>query len=148
LDSSLAELYGVETRTLNQAIKRNMQRFPSDFMFQLIKDEFDSLRSQFVTSKNSKGGRRFLPYAFTEFGVAMLSSVLNSEEAIQVNISIMKAFIALRKTLFSDEVLTKRLNRLEISTNQLFRLVFDRLDSVEAERKITSTKTKKIGFKS
>ncbi len=112
------------------------------------KEDASALRSQIVISKNSKGGRRFLPYAFTEFGVAMLSSVLNSEEAIQVNISIMRAFIALRKTLFSDEVLTKRLNRLEISTNQLFRLVFDRLDSVEAERKITSTKTKKIGFKS
>jgi len=148
LDSSLAELYGVKTKVLNQAVKRNIQRFPSDFMFQLTKDEFNSLRSQIVTSKKTKGGRQFLPYAFTEFGVAMLSSVLNSEEAIQINISIMKTFIALRKFLVSDEELTKRLNRFEVSTNKLFRLVFDRLDSVEAERKILYVGTKKIGFKS
>ena len=147
-DSSLAELYGVQTKVLNQAVKRNTQRFPSDFMFQLTKDEFNSLRSQFVTSKRSKGGRQFLPYVFTEFGVAMLSSVLNSEEAIQVNISIIRTFIALRKNVFSGDVLITRLNRLEVSTNQLFKLVFDRLDSVEAESKIIPTKIKKIGFKS
>ena len=147
-DSSLAGLYGVKTKVLNQAVKRNSQRFPDDFMFQLTRDEFNSLRSQFVTSKRTKGGRQFLPYAFTEFGVAMLSSVLNSEEAIQVNISIMRAFITLRKTLLSGEELTKRINKLEVSTTQLFKLVFDRLDSVETERKIILGRTKKIGFKS
>ena len=101
-----------------------------------------------MTSKRTKGGRQFLPYAFTEFGVAMLSSILNSEEAIQINISIMIAFIALRKTLLSGEELTKKVNKLEVSTTQLFKLVFDRLDSVETERKIILGRTKKIGFKS
>ena len=98
LDRDLAELYDVETRTLVQAIKRNKQRFPPDFMFQLSKDEFDSLRSQIVISKG-RGGRRYPPYAFTEQGVAMLSSVLNSDRAIQVNIQIMRAFTKLREML-------------------------------------------------
>ena len=90
LDKDLADLYGVETRSLVQAIKRNMERFPSDFMFQLTQDEFDSLRSQIVISKG-RGGRRYLPYAFTEQGVAMLSSTLRSKRAIQVNVAIMGA---------------------------------------------------------
>ena len=89
IDSHLAELYGVQTKVLVQAVKRNINRFPEDFMFQLTKDEFDVLRSQFVTSNERRGGRRYLPYAFTEQGIAMLSSVLHSERAIRVNIQIM-----------------------------------------------------------
>ena len=96
LDSDLAQLYEVPTHRLNEAVKRNAKRFPPDFMFQLTDDEWDSLRSQFAISKNSRGGRRFAPYAFTEHGVSMLSTVLNSERAIETNIQIMRTFIQLR----------------------------------------------------
>jgi hypothetical protein len=101
LDSDLANLYNVETRVLNQAVKRNIERFPKDFMFQLTKKEYENLTSQFVisSSKNDYGGRRALPYAFTELGVAMLSSVLNSERALDINIRIMRTFVAVRKYL-------------------------------------------------
>jgi phage regulator Rha-like protein len=95
-DSDLADLYGVELKVMNQAVKRNIRRFPPDFMFQLTNDEWDSLRSQIVTSKNNRGGRRYAPYVFTEQGVSMLSSVINSERAIEVNINIMRAFVKLR----------------------------------------------------
>ena len=94
LDFDLAELYGIETKVLKQAVKRNLKRFPSDFMFELTKEEFGNLRSQFVTS-NKRGGTRYMPFAFTEQGVAMLSSILNSEVAIEINISIIRAFIAM-----------------------------------------------------
>lgn len=98
LDRDLAELYGVETKVLKQAVKRNIGRFPSDFMFELSKDEFEFLRSQIVTS-NGRGGTRYMPFAFTEQGVAMISSVLNSETAIQINIGIIRAFVAARQML-------------------------------------------------
>ena len=111
LDSDLASLYGVETKALTQAVKRNKSRFPEDFMFQLTKEEFISLRSQIVTS--NRGGRRYLPYAFTEHGVAMLSSVLNSERAIQVNILIMRAFTKLREILLTHKDLAVRIEALE-----------------------------------
>jgi phage regulator Rha-like protein len=101
LDSDLSDLYGVELKVMNQAVKRNIGRFPSDFMFQLTNDEWDCLRSQNVTSNNNRGGRRYAPYAFTEQGVSMLSSVLNSERAIEVNISIMRAFVKLRHYVLS-----------------------------------------------
>lgn len=97
IDRDLAGLYQVETRRLNEAVKRNIKRFPSDFMFQLTKEEFESLMSQFATS--SRGGTRKLPFAFTEQGLAMLSGVLNSDVAIEVNISIMRAFVAIRRTM-------------------------------------------------
>ncbi len=113
LDSDLAELYGVETRTLIQAVKRNIRRFPSDFMFQLTATEDKSLRSQFVISKKGRGGRRYIPYAFTEQGVAMLSSVLNSARAIQVNIAIMRAFVKLRELMATHKELAKRIEELE-----------------------------------
>ncbi|MBW2643580.1 MAG: ORF6N domain-containing protein, partial [Deltaproteobacteria bacterium] len=112
LDRDLAELYGVETRSLIQAVKRNIERFPPDFMLQLTKEEFDSLRSQIVISKG-KGGRRYLPYVFTEQGVAMLSSVLKSKRAIEVNISIMRAFVKLKETLATHEVLSRKLADME-----------------------------------
>ncbi|MBW2107876.1 MAG: ORF6N domain-containing protein [Deltaproteobacteria bacterium] len=112
LDKDLADLYGVETRSLVQAVKRNIERFPSDFMFQLTRDEFDSLRSQSVISKG-KGGRRYLPHAFTEQGVAMLSSVLRSKWAIQVNVAIMRAFVELRQVLSSHKDLERKLEELQ-----------------------------------
>jgi hypothetical protein len=111
LDSDLAELYGVETRVLIQAVKRNIDRFPPDFMFQLTREEFLILRSQIVTS--SWGGRRYLPYAFTEQGVAMLSSVLNSKRAIQVNIGIMRVFVNIRRLVSTNKGILNRLNQLE-----------------------------------
>ncbi|MCM1490821.1 MAG: ORF6N domain-containing protein [Muribaculum sp.] len=117
LDYDLAEMYGVETKVLKQAVKRNISRFPSDFMFELNKSEFDFLRSQFVTSKK-RGGNRYLPYAFTEQGVAMLSSVLNSEIAIQINISIIRVFVAVRKIICVDS-LSFRLSALEKNLEEL-----------------------------
>jgi len=96
LDSDLAELYGVDARSLNQAVKRNITRFPADFMFQLTEDEWILLRSQTVISKDNRGGRRYIPFVFTELGVAMLSSVLKSNKAIEVNMNIMRAFVKLR----------------------------------------------------
>lgn len=112
LDRDLAELYGVETRGLIQAVKRNPERFPSDFMFQITKEEFHRLRSQIVISKG-RGGRRYLPYAFTEQGVAMLSSVLHSDRAIQVNIAIMRVFVRLRELMSTHKELDRRLSELE-----------------------------------
>ena len=111
LDRDLAEMYGVQTKALNQAVKRNIKRFPSDFMFQLSKDEWTNLRSQFVTS--SWGGTRKLPFAFTEQGVAMLSSILNSDTAIEVNIAIMRTFVAVRQMVSNTTFTTSPAERIE-----------------------------------
>ena len=111
LDFDLAELYQIETRVLNQAVKRNIKRFPSDFMFQLTKEEWDNLKSQFVTS--SWGGTRKLPFAFTEQGVAMLSSVLSSDTAIEVNIAIMRTFVAVRQLVSASALATSPAERIE-----------------------------------
>lgn len=108
LDVDLAELYGEPTKRLNQQVQRNRKRFPGDFMFQLTKAETESLRLQIATSKTGRGGRRTLPYVFTEQGVAMLSSVLNSEQAIEVNITIMRAFVKLRQMLETNEELNRK----------------------------------------
>jgi hypothetical protein len=113
LDSDLARLYGVTTKVLVQAVKRNVKRFPADFAFRLTPQEFKTLRSQIVTSKAGRGGRRYLPLAFTEQGVAMLSSVLRSERAVQVNIEIMRTFVRLRQILAVNTDLAKRLDDLE-----------------------------------
>ncbi|MBL7195996.1 MAG: ORF6N domain-containing protein [Desulfobacterales bacterium] len=112
LDHDLAELYGVETKVLKQAVRRNIKRFPDDFMFELTKEENQSLRSQNVTLKRGQHSK-YLPFAFTEQGVAMLSSVLNSEHAIEVNISIMRAFVQLRKMIASNNKLARKLAELE-----------------------------------
>ena len=125
LDADLAGLYGVETKVLVQAVKRNIKRFPKDFMFQLTKEEFAFLRSQAVSSKPGRGGRRTLPYAFTEQGVAMLSSVLRSDRAVQVNIEIMRAFVRLRQMLASHTALARRLSELEKKYDTQFKVVFD-----------------------
>lgn len=113
LDSDLAELYGVTTFNLNKAFKRNQDRFPEDFCFRLSEEEYRTLRFQIGISKAGRGGRRFLPYVFTEQGVAMLSGVLNSKRAIQVNIAIMRAFVKLRQLLANHKELAKKLAELE-----------------------------------
>ena len=112
LDRDLAVLYGVETKALNQAVKRNLERFPEDFMFQLTENEYNSFRSQFVTS-NGRGGNRYLPTVFTEQGVAMLSGLLNSARAISVNIQIMRAFVSMRRFLSANAGLFQRMDSLE-----------------------------------
>lgn len=114
LDTELAELYGVATKVLLQAVKRNRERFPEDFMIQLTEPEWEALRSQNVTSNAQRGGRRYLPYAFTEQGVAMLSSVLRSKRAIAVNIQIMRAFVRMRELLSSNRELARQLKQLEV----------------------------------
>ena len=130
LDSDLAILYGVSTKALNQAVRRNLKRFPSDFMFQLIEIEEECLRSQFVTSKSGRGGKRYLPFVFSEQGVAMLSSVLKSERAIQTNIVIMRIFGRLRSTLESNRELSKRLSELERKYDSSFEVVFDAIQAL------------------
>lgn len=119
LDADLAALYGVETKVLVQAIKRNSERFPGDFMFQLDAQEWASLRSQFVTSNTGRGGRRYAPYAFTEQGVAMLSSVLNSPRAIAINIEIMRAFVQVRSMAATHQDLARQLSELQDKTEAL-----------------------------
>ena len=143
LDTDLAKLYGVPTKVLNQAVKRNVTRFPADFMFQLTSEETTALRSQIVTSK-SRGGRQYRPYAFTEQGVAMLSSVLHSERAIQVNIAIMRAFVQLREMIGSNKGLARRLNELEKKYDSQFRVVFEAIRELMAE---PGPKIRRIGFK-
>lgn len=144
LDHDLAFLYGVETKMLNKAVKRNLNRFPPDFLFQLAAEELDGLRCQIGTSKRgrqsdqtnlrfqigtsrrgSHGGRRYLPYAFTEQGVAMLSSVLRSKRAVQVNIAIMRTFVRLREMLLSNADLARKLDALEKKYDAQFKVVFD-----------------------
>jgi hypothetical protein len=143
LDRDLAEMYGVPTKQLNQQVRRNLSRFPRDFMFQLTAAEDSSLRSQIVTSKKSRGGRRYAPFVFTEQGIAMLSSVLNSERAIQVNIAIMRTFVRLRDAISNSKELAKRLNELEAKSDANFEAVF------EAIREMIDAPTgpqRRIGF--
>ena len=149
LDADLAKLYGVETKVLLQALKRNPDRFPKDFMFQLTDQEFRDLRSQFVTS--SWGGRRYAPYAFTEQGVAMLSSVLNSPRAIAVNIEIMRAFVRLREMIASNKELSRRLDELEARIERKLRThdqaIAGILDAIRAlMHSPEPTKKRRIGF--
>ena len=142
IDRDLAEMYEVETKMLNRAVKRNIERFPKDFMFQLTEKELSNLRFHFGTSK--RGGRRYLPYVFTEQGVAMLSSVLRSKRAIQVNIAIMRAFVKLRQFAISHAELAKKIKALEKKYDAQFRVVF------EAIRQLMTPPDKpkrKIGFR-
>lgn len=143
LDADLAALYGVETKMLVRAVKRNMSRFPADFMFQLSKEEFDNLRFHFGTS-SEWGGRRYPPYAFTEQGVAMLSSVLRSQRAVQVNIEIMRAFIRLRQILASHAVLARKLDALEKKYDAQFKEVFEAIRQLMAP---PEPKRRAIGFR-
>ena len=142
LSTHLAELYGVESRVLVQAVKRNIERFPEDFMFQLSDGEFENLKSQFVIS--SWGGmRRAKPYAFTEQGVAMLSSVLRSKRAVQVNIEIMRSFVKLREMLATHKDLDRRLTELERKYDDQFKIVFEAIRQLMTP---PDKKVKKIGF--
>ena len=142
LSTHLAELYEVEPRVLVQAVKRNIERFPPDFIFQLSKVEFQNLKSQIVTS-NWGGLRRAAPYAFTEQGVAMLSSVLNSRRAVQVNIEIMRAFVRLRELMATHKDLVRRLNKMEKKYDAQFRVVFDAIRELMAP---PEPNKRKIGF--
>jgi hypothetical protein len=153
VDRDLAELYGVDTRTLNQAVKRNLKRFPEDFMFQLTKEEFMIWRSQIVISNNDKMGLRRPPYVFTEQGVAMLSSVLNSDRAILVNIQIMRVFTKMRALLESHKEILRKLELLEkkdIEQEDKILLIFEYLKQLEqAKQEETQFRERKrIGFRS
>jgi hypothetical protein len=142
-DNDLAVLYRVPTKAFNQAVRRNMLRFPADFMFQLTSDETENLRSQFVTS--SWGGRRYLPFVFTEQGVAMLSSVLKSDRAIQVNIAIMRAFVKLRELLATHQELAQRLEELEMKFQKHDRQIREVFDAIRAL--LASSPKRPIGFR-
>lgn len=138
LDSDLACLYGIETKRLKEQVRRNRNRFPSDIMFELTDEEFESLRSQFATS-NKRGGLRYHPFAFTETGVAMLSSVLNSEQAIQVNLQIMRAFVSMRRFMVANAQVFQRIEALEfkqIENGKKIDEIFSKLDSGELKPKL------------
>ncbi len=144
MDIDLAKLYGVTAKRLNEQVRRNITRFPPDFMFQLTGDEFSALRSHFATLKPGRGRhRKYLPYVFTEQGVAMLSSVLNSERAVQVNIEIMRAFVRLRQILASHKDLARKLDALEDKYDAQFKAVFDAIRELMTPPK---TERKRIGF--
>lgn len=145
LDSDLAVLYGVETKRLKEAVRRNLQRFPKDFMFKLTEEEFENLRTQFATS--SWGGARYLPFAFTEQGVAMLSSVLSGAKAIEVNIQIVRAFVFLRQFALSNTELTEKLRKLESRYDQQFKDVYEALNFLlQKDEPDQSATSKKIGY--
>jgi hypothetical protein len=150
LDQDLAELYGVETRRLNEQVKRNIGRFPADFMFQLNRGEFENLKSQFATS--SWGGRRKLPFAFTEHGVLMLSSVLNSDKATGVNIQIMRIYVKIRQLITLNKDILERLelieNKFSVHDDNIL-LIFEYLRQLEQakQQQDNQTNRKKIGFR-
>jgi hypothetical protein len=145
LDADLAELYGVPTKVFNQAVKRNAERFPGDFMFQITREEAESLRSQIVTLKKVGRGmhRKYFPFAFTEQGVAMLSGVLSSPRAVQVNIAIMRAFVWMRQMLVSHEEFARKLDALERKYDHQFRVVFD---AIRALMEPPKRPGRRIGF--
>jgi phage regulator Rha-like protein len=153
LDKDLADLYEIDNRTLNQAVKRNLKRFPQDFMFQLTKEEYDVLRFQNETSKPGRGGTRYLPYVFTEQGVAMLSGVVNSDKAIEMNIAIMRAFVAVRHVLLKQNDLKEQLKEIkerlgehDTQLNHIYDAMENLLDEKAAQRKWDERE--RIGFKS
>ncbi|UPQ78382.1 ORF6N domain-containing protein [Flavobacterium azooxidireducens] len=142
LDFHLADLYEIETKVLKQAVKRNINRFPNDFMFELSKEEFESLRSQIVTSK--RGGLRYMPFAFTEQGVAMLSSVLNSDKAIAINIAIMRTFVSLRQFALNYKELNDKITEIEKQFPDIYKILNFLMDK---ENSTSSKERNKIGFK-
>ncbi|MEI6508444.1 MAG: ORF6N domain-containing protein [Bacteroidota bacterium] len=142
LDFDLAALYGVETKVLKQTVKRNIERFPEDFMFELTIQELTNLRSQIVTS--SWGGIRYQPFAFTEQGVAMLSGILKSERAIEVNIAIMRTFVQLRKLMSTNDELAKKINDMEKKYDEQFHVIFEAIKQLIVEE---NKPRKAIGFR-
>lgn len=150
LDCDLAKLYGVTTKRLNEQVRRNPDRFPSDFVYQLTRDENECLRSQFATFKESTAKRKYLPYVFTEQGVAMLSSVLQSKDAISVNVEIMRTFVSLRQMVTKDDSLVERVRSLELDSDEMkkiFKFVFDKFDQLEAKVPLIPKDRSKIGLK-
>ena len=161
LDADLAALYGVQTRVLNQAVSRNRDRFPADFMFQLSGEEYEGIRSQFVTASEGKDpnssqivmssrkhrGRTYRPYVFTEQGVAMLSSVLRSPRAVEVNIAIMRTFVQLRRLMDSNRGLARKIEAMEKKYDEQFAAVFDAIKQLIAEDEARKAEPKRrIGF--
>ena len=148
LDVDLAEMYEVETKRLKESVKRNITRFPSDFMFTLTQKEFQGLRSQIATS--NRGGTRYLPSAFTEQGVAMLSSILNSEKAIDVNIAIIRTFVLVKQSVLDYKDLSENLKKLERKSNKNFKEIFTALNYLITKKQEEKTlkDRKRIGFKS
>ena len=151
LDFDLAELYETETKRLKEAVRRNMERFPSDFMFELTKDEYNTLRTQFATLDNIGRGKhsKYNPFAFTEQGIAMLASVLRSPKAIEVNIKIVRAFVFLRKYALSHSELTQKLQELETKYDMQFNDIFEAINYLiqKDKQKQTQNERKRIGFK-
>ena len=146
LDRDLAELYNVQTKVLKQAVRRNMTRFPEDFMFELTKEEFANWRTQFVTSNSDKMGLRYSPMAFTEHGVVMLSSVLKSEQAIQMNIAIIKAFIRMRELLLNNSKMAEQLKEIEERMDRQEMNTIIIMDKLRSLTNPVEKKTRKIGF--
>ncbi len=149
LDSDLAALYGVETRILNRNVNRNIEKFPDDFMFGISKKEWENLRSQIGIS-SLYGGRRYPPHAFTEYGIAALSCVLNSPVATKVNVTIIRTFVNLRKLLASDESFSEKIMKLENDSREMkriFRVVFDKIHQMEGKAPLLPRERKRIGFK-
>jgi hypothetical protein len=144
LDSALSNLYGVSTARLNQQVKRNLDRFPDDFMFRLTSEEFNILMLQNATSKKGRGGRRKLPYAFTEHGALMAANVLNSERAIKVSVQLIRAFIKLRQMLAANNELASKLNSLEQRYDHQFKIVFDAIRQLMTPARAN---VKPIGFR-
>lgn len=145
LDADLAKLYSVTTKRLNEQVKRNIKRFPSDFMFQLTKGESASLRSQIATLKRGQHSK-YLPYAFTELGVAMLSTVLNSDRAIEINIIIMRAFVKLREIISTNKKVEEKLNEIEARLDNHDEKIFDIMESIDKMINSPERPIKKIGF--
>ncbi len=147
LDSDLAKLYEVDTKTLNRQVRRNISRFPEDFMFILTASEYDSLKCQNGTSKVGRGGKQKQPLVFTENGLAMLSGVLRSERAINVNIAIMRIFTKLRSFMMLEKELVGRMDRLETDTTTVFKVVFEKLDKLDVQLPTHLDDRTKIGVK-
>lgn len=145
LDFDLSELYGIETGALKRAVRRNIERFPSDFMFELTVEEFENLRCQFGIS--SWGGTRYMPFAFTQEGVAMLSSVLRSPTAIQVNIAIMRAFVLMRQMIIGYEELLRRIEELETSTDAQFSELYQALTELLSKKQLEEKPRPRIGYR-
>ncbi len=148
LDSDLAELYGVTAKRLNEQVKRNLKRFPIDFMFQLNEDEYRSSRSQIATLKHGRGRhRKYLPYAFTEQGISMLSSVLNSEQAIRVNITIMRTFVNIRKAMLTHKAFANKMRQLEKKFEEQDEKIYTIFEAINQLMKPLEKNTRKIGFR-
>jgi phage regulator Rha-like protein len=146
LDADIAELYGVPVKVLNQQIKRNQKRFPADFVFQLSTKEYEALRSQFVTSKERRGGRRYLPYAFTEHGAIMAATVLNSERAVEMSVFVVRAFVRLREMLANNRKLAGKIDELENRLDTHDSTIQDLIEAIKELMTPEDPPRKRIGF--